>query len=64
MHENPFAALVLIENGNFLGGCTSVTISESSVMSLSAKSLPNDTRATLFASSLLKQNLENKTKIK
>jgi len=37
MHKNSFAALLLIENGNFLGGCTSVDILKSSVMSLSAK---------------------------
>lgn len=37
MHENPFAALLLIENDNFLGGCTSVIILESGMKSLSAK---------------------------
>lgn len=68
MHENPFAALVLIENGNFLGGCTSVIISESSVMSLSSKPLLNDTRAMVIVCWFLvywnKTNKQKKNTIK
>lgn len=70
MHENPFAALLLIENGNFLGGCTSVIVLESSMMSLSAEVahplLFNDTRERvipfllLFCFILMKYHQENK----
>lgn len=69
MHENLFAALLLIENRNFLGGCTSVIITspvwwaqlQNSNTPISYQWHESNSN-TVFVFSLMKQKQENNFK--